>query len=276
MWSTFGAGRLERCVEICDAGSELAVRIGTLPVQYPTIKGMALMDLGRFDQAWQAFEDEIADEAHRFGRAVQSLGRFQYELNVGAYDDAIARAPLVTDESKALSRVWMLDWIAYASALTMLGPAGKTHKPQLLQIIDATEQTLSGVGKAALLLAQGSFEEGVDVLQAVLQKGSQYLSVRQRLTTFHLLAVAHAERSEWRPALDFSQQAISQADELCMSPLLWRLYLLRAQSQSGLGQAAEAETSSHLAESIWQEVADSIPDTAHRRHYTLLAERAGL
>jgi hypothetical protein len=62
MWSTYAAARLERCVEICDAGTELAYRIGTLPVQYGTIKAMALLDLGRFDDALLALDEEVADE----------------------------------------------------------------------------------------------------------------------------------------------------------------------------------------------------------------------
>ena len=92
MWSTLSTARLERCIEICDAGIELAYRIGTLPVQYPTIKALALMDLGRFGGAWDALGKEIADEAHRFGAALRDYGKLFYELQVGDIEGALARA----------------------------------------------------------------------------------------------------------------------------------------------------------------------------------------
>lgn len=58
MWSSLGAARLDRCVEICDAGMELAYRIGPLSVQYPSIKAMALMELGLFSDAWQSIGED--------------------------------------------------------------------------------------------------------------------------------------------------------------------------------------------------------------------------
>ena len=108
MWFALGQGKPERCVEICDAGIVLAYRIGALPVQYPTIKALALIELGRFGEAWSALDQEIADDAHRFGVALQDLGRLQYEVSVGAFEAALARAPRVIAESHVLVRAWML------------------------------------------------------------------------------------------------------------------------------------------------------------------------
>jgi tetratricopeptide (TPR) repeat protein len=100
MWSTLGVAKLERCVEICNAGTELAYRIGTLPVQYGTIKAMALLSLGRFDDALQATSEEIADDDHRFGAALQKLSRFQYLLDCGAFDEALRATSYLIAEYK--------------------------------------------------------------------------------------------------------------------------------------------------------------------------------
>jgi class 3 adenylate cyclase/tetratricopeptide (TPR) repeat protein len=84
MWLYWIRADLERSVEICNKGIALAEQLGTEPVQYPTIKAMALMDLGRFDEAWASLQQEVADEAHPFGAAVKELGISVYLERVGA------------------------------------------------------------------------------------------------------------------------------------------------------------------------------------------------
>ena len=42
MWHYWIRARFERCVEVCDAGIALARQLGSPPVQYPSIKALAL------------------------------------------------------------------------------------------------------------------------------------------------------------------------------------------------------------------------------------------
>jgi tetratricopeptide (TPR) repeat protein len=64
MFTHLGLGNFEKCVETCDAGVEVAKRIGVPPVQYATIRALALIRLGRFEDARNSLEKEIADETH--------------------------------------------------------------------------------------------------------------------------------------------------------------------------------------------------------------------
>src|SRR5262249_55129694 len=75
MWVYWRAGRFTECVACCERATALAARLGIPPVQYGTIKSFALLDLGRFDEAWLALEQEVADAEHPFGQAFQHLGR---------------------------------------------------------------------------------------------------------------------------------------------------------------------------------------------------------
>ena len=56
MWHYWLRADFEQCVATCDEGIALAAQLGSPPVQYASIKGLALTDLGRFDEAWASFQ----------------------------------------------------------------------------------------------------------------------------------------------------------------------------------------------------------------------------
>ncbi len=104
MWHHFGRCELEQCVRTCDEGIALSAQLGSPPVQYSSIKGLALTDLGRFDEAWAAFQAEVADDAHPFGRCMRELGIAGWLESLGALDRAEAVAKQVLAEAERLSR----------------------------------------------------------------------------------------------------------------------------------------------------------------------------
>ena len=276
MWSTYGAGRLHRCVEICDAGTELAYRIGTLPVQYPTIKGMALLDLGRFEDAWNALDDEITDEAHRFGAALQSMGRMQYELDVGAFDEALVRAPGVIEEAKVLSRGWMLNWIANCLAMAASIPGNETRIASIKEIIESTGYSPSTIGRASLILAEGDHTTAIERLEARLSKNDTYLEMRNRLLGLTLLSTAQRAANAWPEAITIIDEALNIAQSSNMVPTQWRLLVQKANALRFLDDESSANEQLQSAEALWQETADTIPNSDHLNDYTQLAERLGI
>src|SRR5438128_506121 len=79
-------GDFEQCAVTCDEGIALAEQLGSPPVQYASIKGLALTDLGRFDAAWTSFQQEVADEAHPFGRCMREFGVAVWLAALGALE----------------------------------------------------------------------------------------------------------------------------------------------------------------------------------------------
>ena len=75
MWHYLGRGELLRCVQTCDLGIELARQLGSAPVQYGSIKALALTELGRYDLVDAALDEEVTDDEHPFGRANQAFAR---------------------------------------------------------------------------------------------------------------------------------------------------------------------------------------------------------
>jgi tetratricopeptide (TPR) repeat protein len=276
MWSTYGAGKLHRCIEICDAGTDLAYRIGTLPVQYPTIKGLAFMDLGRFEEAWQALDEEIADEEHRFGTALQDFGRMQYELNVGAFDAALARAPHVIEEAHALSRVWMLRWTANLMALAMAVPGNEGNLTRVRELIETTGYDADSSGRAAIALAEGNSNTAEELLEKRLKSDSRYLELRGRLMTTGLLTSVYERTGQWEALRDSAKEIINTAEQCDMNPLCWRQLVALSRAEAALGDSENSKAHQEKAEALWQQTMETIPEASHRDAYTHLAEKLGL
>ena len=279
MWAAFGAGAYERCAEICDAGVELAYRIGTLPVQYPTIKARALIELGRFGDATASLDREIADEAHRFGAALQATGRFQYEAAVGDFDAALERAPHVIAESHVLARAWMLGWTAVTLTDLALVYAGDV--PALARIealIADTGATLDRTARTALALARGDLAAArteMDAKPSPLGRVSQF---SRRLVELLVRARREAGEGQGAAARTTLSEAIDLARSKASIPALWRLLGERAVVEDMLSLSETAAADRAEARALATQIAASIPNPRHRSLFLggRLAEQLGL
>jgi tetratricopeptide (TPR) repeat protein len=263
MWSALAAARLERCVEICDAGTELAYRIGTLPVQYPTIKAIALLELGRFDDALTAVAEEIADEDHRFGAALQKLGELQYLLDCAAFDEAFEKAPHVIEESEALSRIWMLNWVANALAhVTPYLNAADIQRARAL--IDSTGMRLGRAGQSSLALAEGDLDQARTLGTGERKAELEVREARRLLATRERFAQTLVAAGAWDDACAEIDQAIPACREAKLQQILWRLLALKAMVCRSRKDDAAAETARTEARALQADIATTISNPAHR------------
>jgi tetratricopeptide (TPR) repeat protein len=110
MWTFWRSARFADCVACSDRATALASRLGIPPVQYGTIKSFALVEMGRFDEAWRALEQEVADETHPFGRLFQRLGQSVWFAAAGDYERVKHELPHIIEGATTLKRVWILPW----------------------------------------------------------------------------------------------------------------------------------------------------------------------
>jgi hypothetical protein len=279
MWAMLLSRRFERCLEICDAGTELAIRIGTPPVQYPTIKALALMELGRFGDAWQTLDREVADEAHRFGAALQALGRLQYEVNVGDYEAALDRAPHVIAESRQLARAWMLQWTC--DSLAGLAPIHAGDAATLARIdalIADTGSSPAVTSRAALALARGDLLAAREDLTTPRPGPARVILLNADIIRPRLLAAVEAAEDRWGPASKAMGEAIDLARESNSRQQLWRLLGEAARIEEALGQSDAASATRVEARALMAEIAATIPDPRHRSRFLdgRLARQLGL
>ena len=126
MWSYWRSARFADCVACSERATALAVRLGIPPVQYGTIRSFALVDLGRFDAAQHALEQEVADDAHPFGQAFQRMGQAFWAAAARDFEQVMREIPRIYAEAKALQRTWMIPWAdnLLASAIVASHPEG--------------------------------------------------------------------------------------------------------------------------------------------------------
>jgi len=267
MWAALGAGRLERCVEICDAGIELAYRIGGLPVQYPSIKSFALMELGTFDDAWAACGEEIADEDHRFGAALQEMVKFQFELNCGDFDAALVRGPDVISESEALSRIWMLGWVANSCAIVQPYLIEQPDKiAEFNQLIESTGMPVRNAGEAALKIASGDFGDGIQILEKRVEREDRGLRVRDDAVTYLYLTLANLQHGNYRTAYEVGKQGITLCERHQLHYRHWQQLSLTALAAEQCGEA-DAASDMEKARELHAKVGGTVNDEKYQQAF---------
>src|SRR5439155_21216575 len=167
MWHYFWRAQLERCVETCDLGIELARQLGSAPVQYGSIKTFALVELGRYDVVDAALGEEVTDDAHPFGQANQAFARAHYLAAIEAWEPAAAAVLAGMQRASALSRVWM-QFGLLGLGVTLAARAGdivRAETAQVEAIADAAGLGPSEVARAEADLAAGGAGAARDRLE---------------------------------------------------------------------------------------------------------------
>jgi tetratricopeptide (TPR) repeat protein len=262
MWLYWIRADLERCVEICDRGIELSDQLGTEPVQYPTIKAFALMDLGRFDEAWASLQQEVADEAHRFGAAVQQLGIAVYLERVGAVDAAFEHAKETLKEARSLNRTWMQRWLV--DLLEVLAARRGEAPPADFQGEYAPGFSASPIAGAERKLLEGDPEAALELAADIAPKMDGLGMHNAKLQALVLSALALEKLGRLDDAAESAAETLVELDRLGFRSLAWRLHALRARALRAAGDSVGAGREREKAWEIVSSIAATIPDPNHR------------
>jgi class 3 adenylate cyclase len=269
MWTYLRRLRLEECVACCDEGFRLARRIGAEPVQYGTIKALALIELGRFGDAWEALESEIADEAHPFGRTFREMGEAVYFLESGDYAQAAAKAQKVIPQAEALGRAWMIPWArtVLAGALLQGGSAGGQNGEDTLQA--AEDVGLPGARRPSVdaLLAQGAAEEALRFCDEAIAASARSGATRDRLPMMERRARALLLLGRAAEALETCESALAEAEPANARLMTWRLQAARAGALARIGDNDGSSAAKARAASVVNEVARTIANAAARKRF---------
>ena len=162
MWVYLGAAEFGRCVAICDRGLELATQLGSAPVQYGSIKAIALARCGRFDEVEAALAQEITDDDHPFGHAIARLARTEYLATVGALEQAAAEGVAAFHEATMVSRRWMQQWLVdlLTSVRVRLERQGRPVPSSLSDLLDDSPIRRSVPARAEVELGRRSPRRG--------------------------------------------------------------------------------------------------------------------
>jgi class 3 adenylate cyclase/tetratricopeptide (TPR) repeat protein len=262
MWQYSAMGRFDEAVAICDRGIELADLIGSKPVQYGSIKAIALTEAGRFDEVDAAIAQEVTDDDHPFGQAIASLARSVFLTRVGAWGPAIESIDDTLTRAEDVSRVWMQYW---AGSLMAVAEAHTGQDPELAAA--AAGASTFGVWHHGLTGAQVALAEG-DLGRAVELAGPVCPEEGQTPTADHvraLLVLAHAQLGlgDHRAALDAADRGLALAEPMGFGAVLWQHRRVRGLALDALGDH-ESAAALTTAEKEFGVLADRIPDPGLR------------
>jgi len=286
MWAYLDWGAFERAIECCDAGIRLAAEVGAPPVQYPTLKALALVWLGRYGEAWEALQQEIADDEHPFGRAMKDLGTGLCLFEFALYDRAAAILREVVDQARRHQRAWMLHW-AQSLLVQSLLRAGQVDDARLREIMQDVEKvggsltTTVGTSAPAVAMAEVSFHQGR--LDEALGLADRSVSEAEQRGDTPVQMAALEVKLRILLALDRPSEAAAMADdalrmatEIRSLPIVWRLQAARAEALAMLGNTDAATQAYAAAAGVIRTLADSIPDATLRKEFLSNAQVASI
>jgi predicted negative regulator of RcsB-dependent stress response len=269
MWANYQWGRLERAVDACDAGIKLADEIGVPPVQYPTLKALALLRLGRFGDAREALEREVIDEQHAFGQAMQTLGTGMYFLELLEYENAAEAFRSLVEQARRLRRTWMRTWGQELLVRSLLG-AGKLDSASVAKIeadLDQIPATLAADVMAEVHLAQQRPAEAVSQAETAALQAQQKGRTPAYLGALEVKARALLQLGRLHQAVAAADEALALADEIRALPMVRRIQEVRGGMLLRLGRKDEAGQAFEAATDAANRLAESISDATLKRQF---------
>jgi class 3 adenylate cyclase len=270
MWTYWGAAQFTDCIACCDRATALAKRLGIPPVQYGTIKSFALVDLGRFDEAWQALEQEVADDEHPFGQAFQHLGRTFWYAGAGNFERVIRDVPRILADAAKLQRSWMISWADELLASAIVASSrDRTSEAGLRAKAKPGGGHLAGESLVAAQLLAGHAEAAL----AECERRQPQLKAEGRVRAYWIFEELRIQAllalGRFDDVCSAIEHALSVVVPLGWRTLAWRLHASLAAALDGDKRAAAER---RTAVELLTAVAATLRDTAVRSRF--LSQRA--
>jgi tetratricopeptide (TPR) repeat protein len=264
---TRAAGQLERSVEICEQAIELAARLDVPPVQYPTFKAVALTSLGRFGEAWQSLQQEVAHGDYRFGAALQRYGFLEFKRHMGAVDDVLAEAGPLFTEADALNRLWMVDGISDILTHAAIRAGRLVEAQALLAEFSGIGARLSKPVLAEVALAEGDVDAALTAAKSLRANHADNGRKLLAADASELIIRCFAAQSRWQEVIEQADSVIAFCDEAGYRNLAWRVLAARSQARRALELNTEAQADLARAGVLLRELADTIEQPDMRQSF---------
>jgi hypothetical protein len=273
MWQYFAAGRFADCVATCARGIELAGLLGTSPVQYGSIKALALTEMGRFDEVEGALAEEVTDDDHPFGQAMAMFSRSAYLTRIGAWSQAADALVETIERATALSRVWMSAWAASMLAVVaaQLQAAGAEEAGSLADVAGQIGDWSRGATGAHVALIEGRVADCLALLAGHTGDPPDHDGV----VALDVAARAHLAGDDPAQALEAADAGLAAATAMGFGALEWRLRAVRARALDALGRGDEASAEQERSRALVDTLVGRIDDPTLRDSFRRLVATLG-
>jgi len=278
MWANLDWAEFERAVEACDLGLRLAQEIGVPPVQYPTLKALALLELGRWGEAWASLQQEVTDADHPFGQAMQTLGLGAYYLEVRDYRRAADAYRDLLQKARMLRRAWMSQKAleGLARSLAREGELEPTRWEEIRAQLREIGLPVSETALAEVLLASGELEPALAAVRKAraAARKEDLLSDAWDAEELEIRALLLLGRN--REAWDLVARAVGEVERSGVRSRAWRLLGLRARVLGEMNDVSGSNAARRRAKEIATVLGDSIPVPEVRSEFFASPEVRGL
>ena len=262
MWYYYWQCEIDKCIETCDAGIALAERLGVLPVQYPNIKALALMDQGRFDEAWASNEQEIDDEDHRFGAAVKRFGVMSYLTALNANERVLDASRALLPEALALSRTWMQQAIVDTMARLCVLPGATPEFTEFQkEVAEKTGFEPSPLEQAELALCEGDCARALELAHGIAKEARATQSSRILYQSLEMAQRALVELERWVEVAASVDETLPSVEAAKFRALDWRMRAHRARALEAQGEKERAQADRDAAAATIREMAATLTDS---------------
>lgn len=260
MWTHLQRGNFGRCVECCDAGIRLAAEVGVPPVQYPTLKGLALLGLGRYDAARECLGREVADEAHRLGSAFKDYGMGVYFLELMAYEKASKLFESVAEQARHIGRAWLRcgAQVHLARSLIRAGQLDEAKLETISQDLATMGGTLPPDVTAEIAFSAGRLGEALEQAQKASSEAEEKARRPDHIAALELQLRVLLRLDRPRDVVALADEGIRMAEEVSYLPMVWRIRAAKARALEMLGEDDAVAQEYEAAAAVLRELAHSI------------------
>jgi tetratricopeptide (TPR) repeat protein len=262
MWQYSAMGRFDDAVATCDRGIELADLIGSAPVQYGSIKAIALTEAGRYDEVDAAIAQEVTDDEHPFGQAMASHARSVFLTRIGAWGPALASIDDTLNRAEQVSRVWMQHWAGSLMAVVAAHAGRDAELESAVTDARVFGEWNHGLTGAEVALAEGDVTRALELATPVCPTDGQ-TPIADHVRALLLVAQAQQAVGNHPAVLDAVDRGLALAESMGYGALIWQLRRVRGLALEALGAGESAEVLAAAA-AEFRVLADRIADAELR------------
>jgi predicted ATPase/class 3 adenylate cyclase len=278
MWENLYWGKFARAVEYCDAGIDLASAMGVPPVQYSSLKALALIHLGRYAEAWAALQHEVADEEHPFGRAMQDLATGVYFYELAAYDRAMVAFERLDAAAQRVNRAWLRTWaqIGLGAAHIRLGNVEDARAKEVTPSpkVSAGCEIAAPCVRAEICLVEGRFDEALSQAEAAAQRAKRRGRPPDQVVAREVQVRSLLSLDRAADARMLADATLPIAERMGNLPMVWRFEAVRARALGRLGDSEAAKEAQRMATRVIDELARGVHETDLRAGFRARAVAA--
>lgn len=267
MWQMYHLGKAGRAVEISTEDIELSKELGLPPVQYPTIRGLAYLDLGKFKEAHASISGEVTGGEYRFGQAFQNYGFALYHYHLNDLETAFGIIRELIPELVALKRTWIIEALMlqigrdiFSMPRELQGDARKTFDALVASTID--EGGARAIPEDVQVLLDGDFETAIARLEGSMKKLVESTYRRQWIENEDALQRLYMHEKRWDKIVAPRDNVIQFVEHSELNRRQWLLLAYRARGHLETGNRDKARTDAQKAQDCYSDVLATIPTEA--------------